>query len=187
MASSGRTATTAAMGKGSTQVQHLVQTEVPVRLLDEWLGLWAEQNDITDPLHTELRPHAAGSELLELNVVDPYANKKAGVIFAPIQDRQRHNILSVRYQETYDSSLRRRRLMTLLHLFLIHRYKATSVHYVSPTEDNERQAAGMATLGIFDEVNSEVGEIIVAVVNNDRVAALLNTDRDELKQLIGKR
>ncbi len=33
MACSGRTATTAAMGKGSTQVQHLVQTEVPVRLL----------------------------------------------------------------------------------------------------------------------------------------------------------
>ncbi len=43
MASSGRTATTKAMGKGSTQVQHLVQTEVPVRLLDEWLELWAQQ------------------------------------------------------------------------------------------------------------------------------------------------
>src|SRR5205823_6310472 len=35
MACSGHTATTAAMGKGSTQVQHLVQTEAPVRLLDE--------------------------------------------------------------------------------------------------------------------------------------------------------
>ena len=51
------------------------------------------------------------------------AVKKAGIIFAPIQDRRGHNILSMRYQETYDSSLRRKRLMTLLHLFLIHRYK----------------------------------------------------------------
>ena len=33
VASSGRTATTKAMGKGSTQVQHLVQTEVPPSLL----------------------------------------------------------------------------------------------------------------------------------------------------------
>src|SRR5204863_6921756 len=41
MASSGRTATTKAMGKGSTQVQHLVQTEVPRKLLAEWLEMWA--------------------------------------------------------------------------------------------------------------------------------------------------
>ena len=53
MACSGRTATTAAMGKGSTQVQHLVQTEVPVRLLDEWLALWCENNDAFGPLHAE--------------------------------------------------------------------------------------------------------------------------------------
>ncbi len=51
MASSGRTATTAAMGKGSTQVQHLVQTEVPVRLLDEWLEIWTEKHGISEPLH----------------------------------------------------------------------------------------------------------------------------------------
>jgi isocitrate lyase len=34
MASSGRTAATKAMGKGSTQFQHLVQTEIPPRLLE---------------------------------------------------------------------------------------------------------------------------------------------------------
>ncbi len=34
MASSGRTAATKAMGKGSTQFQHLVQTEMPKKLLD---------------------------------------------------------------------------------------------------------------------------------------------------------
>ena len=41
-ASSGRTATTKAMGKGSTQHQHLVQTEVPKKLLEEWLAMWSE-------------------------------------------------------------------------------------------------------------------------------------------------
>src|ERR1022692_4023628 len=36
MASSGRTATTKAMGKGSTQHQHLVQTEFPPKVLIDW-------------------------------------------------------------------------------------------------------------------------------------------------------
>ncbi|MCA9231465.1 MAG: isocitrate lyase/phosphoenolpyruvate mutase family protein [Planctomycetales bacterium] len=186
MACSGRTATTAAMGKGSTQVQHLVQTEVPVRLLDEWLELWCENYDAFGPLHAELRPHAAGSELLALNVLDTFANKKAGIIFAPIKDRSGNNILSMRYQETYDDQFRRKRLMTLMHLFLIHRYKAVSVHYVSPNEDNERQSAGMQALNIFDEVHAEVGHIIVGGVNGERIAALLNPDRVELAKLIGK-
>jgi isocitrate lyase len=172
------------MGKGSTQVQHLVQTEVPVRLLDEWLVLWAKANHFATPLHAELRPHAAGSELLALNILDSAGGKKAGIIFAPIQDRRGHSILSMRYQETYDSALRRKRLMTLMHLFLIHRYKSVSAHYVSPNEDNEQQAAGMKALGIFDDVNSEIGHIIVAAVNPTRVAELLQPDRVELVRLI---
>ena len=39
---SGRTSTTKAMGKGSTQFQHLVQTEVPPKLLEEWLDALAQ-------------------------------------------------------------------------------------------------------------------------------------------------
>ena len=50
-----------------------------------------------------------------------------------------------------------KRLMTLLHLFLLHRYKIVSVHYVSPNEDNARQADRMQAMGIYDEVTSEVG------------------------------
>ena len=46
VASSGRTATTKAMGKGSTQFQHLVQTEVPPKLLEDWLVLWAKHYNI---------------------------------------------------------------------------------------------------------------------------------------------
>ncbi|NNL70992.1 MAG: isocitrate lyase family protein, partial [Acidimicrobiia bacterium] len=41
-ASTGRTATTKAMGKASTQHQHLVVTEVPTKLLEGWLSTWAE-------------------------------------------------------------------------------------------------------------------------------------------------
>ena len=51
--------------------------------------------------------------------------------------------------------------MTLIHLFLVHRYRIDSVHYLSPSEDNQYQTAKMKTLGIFSEVNNEIGEIIV--------------------------
>lgn len=186
MASSGRTATTKAMGKGSTQVQHLVETEVPPRLLEDWLKLWADHHGISGPLKVKLRPHTAGSDLLDLAVLDRSGKRVAGVVFATIQDRRGRSILSIRDQETVDTSLRKKRLMTLLHLFLIHRYKAVSVHYVTPTEDNEKQTAGMQALGLFDEVNIEVGHIIVAEVNPDRVRALLKPDRTDLEKLIRK-
>ena len=66
MASSGRTAATKAMGKGSTQFQHLVQTEVPTKLLEEWLAAWRKHWHHPGKMRVELRPHTAGSELLEL-------------------------------------------------------------------------------------------------------------------------
>src|SRR5215831_6360160 len=50
MAVSGRTATTKAMGKGSTQFQHQVQTEVPPKLLEEWLALWQKRHQIPGKL-----------------------------------------------------------------------------------------------------------------------------------------
>ena len=187
MASSGRTATTKAMGKGSTQVQHLVQTEVPVRLLEEWLHIWAQENQVPGPMRAELRPHTAGSELLALNLINPAGVEVASVIFATIRDRRGQRILSIRDQETHDSALRKKRLMTLLHLFLIHRYKVESVHYVSPTADNEKQSSRMKEIGIFEEVRSEVGHIIVASVNAKSVNTLLNPDCEELKNLIAKR
>ncbi|MCU0234474.1 MAG: isocitrate lyase ICL2 [Thermoanaerobaculales bacterium] len=186
MASSGRTASTKAMGKGSTQVQHLMQTEVPPRLLEEWLELWRLQHGLEGRFRVELRPHTAGSELLELKVLNARNQKVAAVIFATILDRQGRRFLSVRDQETIDLSLRQKRLMTLLHLFLIHRYKTVSVHYVSPTDDNEKQCAGMQRLGIYDEVRSEVGQIIVATINGARVKELLEADRAALGTLIAK-
>lgn len=186
-ASSGRTATTKAMGKGSTQFQHLVQVEVPPRLLESWLELWAKHYEIPVTLRVQLRPHVAGSELLELRVLDESKTKVANVIFAPIQDRRERHILSVRDQSTLHTEFRQKRLMTLIQLFLIHRYKAVSIHYVTPTEDNQLQTRGMKKLGIFDEVNTEIGDIIVASVNTAHVKELLKPDHEELKKLIAKK
>jgi isocitrate lyase len=74
--------------------------------------------------------------------------------------------------------------MTLLQLFLMHRYKIYSVHYVTPTEDNQRQAEGMKKQGLFSVVNEEVGEIIVADVAAERVKELLAADKAALTKLI---
>lgn len=182
-ASSGRTATTKAMGKGSTQHQHLIQTEVPKKLLEEWLAIWTGHNTIDVGLTVDLRPHRAGSELLELSIM-ARGEKEANIVFAPIQDRRGRSILSVRDQNTFDEKLRKKRLMTLLHLYLIHRYKVDSVHYVTPTEDNQYQAAKMKEHGLFSNVNTEVGQIIVADVNHTRVGELLEANREALGQLI---
>jgi isocitrate lyase len=186
LASSGRTATTKAMGKGSTQHQHLIQTEVPKKLLEEWLALWSEHYHLNEPMRVRLLPQRAGSELLELAVVGNGDAKLANVVFASIQDRRGRSILSVRDQNTYAEALRKKRLMTLIHLYLVHRYRVDSVHYVSPTEDNQYQAARMKAQGIFSEVNTEVGQIIVADVNAPRISRLLDPDRIELGRLIRK-
>jgi isocitrate lyase len=184
MASSGGTAATKAMGKGSTQHQHLVQTEVPTTLLDDWLGTWATHHQIPDSLHAGLRPHTAGSELLELTLSNAAGEEAANIIFAVIVDRRGRNMLSVRDQNTFDSALRKKRLMTLNHLFLIHRYKIWAVHYVSPTDDNRYQAQKMRTHGLFRDVHDEVGDIIVADVSAEGIKALLAPDRDRLNALI---
>jgi isocitrate lyase len=184
MACSGGTAATKAMGKGSTQHQHLVQTEVPTRLLEEWLAVWTKHHRLPSPLRVGLRPHTAGSELLELSLFVPGGEKMANVIFATIVDRRGRNILSVRDQNTFDTALRKKRLMTLIHLFLVHRYKASSVHYVSPTDDNRYQAQKMKTHGLFSDVHDEVGQIIVADVSAEGVQALLAPDRARLQDLI---
>jgi isocitrate lyase len=175
-----------AMGKGSTQHQHLIQTEVPKKLLEEWLAMWMRHYNLPGRLRVQMRPQRAGSELLELGVYDEGEEKLANVIFSPIHDRRGRSILSVRDQNTFADSLRKKRLMTLVHLFLVHRFKAASVHYVTPTEDNQYQVAKMRSHGIFSEVNTEVGQIIVADVNHQRISEFLAPDQEALGRLIRK-
>ncbi len=185
MASSGRTATTRAMGKGSTQFQHLVQTEVPTRELEAWLQRWALHNHVDADLKVRLRPYTAGSEVLQLVVLSGDKDL-ANVVFGVLHDRRGRAILSVRDQNTHSPALRRKRLMALMHLYLIRRYNAVSVQYLTPTDDNYRQTAGMKELGFFTSVSDEVGEIIVADVDEGLVSELVG-DEDALQQLIAGR
>src|SRR6478752_2361035 len=189
-ASSGRTATTKSMGEGSTQHQHLVQTEVPKKLLEEWLAMWSDHYQLGEKLTVQLRPLRAGGELLELGIFGERGNgeqeKLANVIVDPIKDRYGRSILTVRDQNTFAEKLRQKRLMTLVHLWLVHRFKAEAVYYVTPTEDNIYQTEKMKSHGIFRDVHQDVGEVIVAEVNQPRIDELLASDRAALGRLIRK-
>ena len=134
-----------------------------------------------------LRPHTAGSELLELSIVTPTGQKEANVIFSVMEDRRGRNILSIRDQNTFDVALRKKRLMTLIHYWLVHRHKASSLHYVSPTDDNRYQTQKMKAHGLFSDVHDEVGQIIVADVSAENVKAFLAPDRERLQALIERR
>ncbi|HEY4793890.1 MAG TPA: isocitrate lyase family protein, partial [Mycobacterium sp.] len=120
-ASSGRTATTKAMGEGSTQSQHLVQTEVPKKLLEEWLALWSDHYQIGETLTVRLRPRRAGSDVLDLGIYGQGEEPLANVVVDPIKDRHGRNILTVRDQNTFAEKMRKKRLMDVIHLWLIHR------------------------------------------------------------------
>ncbi len=186
-ASSGRTATTKSMGEGSTQHQHLVQTEVPKKLLEEWLALWGDHYKIGETLTVRLRPRRAGSDVLDLGIYGDDADEPlANVVVDPIKDRHGRNILTVRDQNTFAEKMRQKRLMDVIHLWLIHRFKPEIVYYVTPTEDNIYQTEKMKSHGIFSNVYQEVGEIIVADVNQQRIDELLSPDREALKRLIAK-
>ncbi|AMO61300.1 isocitrate lyase [Mycolicibacterium phlei] len=189
-ASSGRLATTKAMGKGSTQHQHLVQTEVPKKLLEDWLALWGEHYQLDEKMRVRLYPTRPGSDVLELGIYGERADgedeKLANVIVDPIKDRHGRNILTVRDQNTFAEKLRQKRLMDLIHLWLIHRFKPEIIYYVTPTEDNIYQTEKMKSHGIFSNVYQEVGEIIVADINHARIEELLNPDREALGRLIRK-
>ncbi|MEM7287709.1 MAG: hypothetical protein AAF480_15260 [Actinomycetota bacterium] len=147
----------------------------PPRLLEDWLKDWAGVHSLDTPLSVLLRPHTPGSEILELQVTgngDVYAN----VVFSVINDRRGRPILMVRDQNNYREEMRRKRLMSIMHLFLIHRYKIDAIHFLAPTDDNHKMAEGMANNGVFGNVTDEVGEIIVAEVATDDVAPLLTDD-----------
>jgi isocitrate lyase len=186
MSLSGRTSTTKAMCVGSTQFQHHLLTEVPPKLLEEWLDIWRKRHDVTDKLKVSLRPNSPGSHLLELSIFGANGEKAANVVFEPIHDRHGRSILSIRDQNTFGVALRRKRLMTLPQLFLIHRYKIDSVHYLTPTEDNHRQTEAMKQRGIFSAVTEEVGKIIVGDVNKERIKEVLDPDRVALTNLVAQ-
>jgi len=77
--------------------------------------------------------------------------------------------------------------MTLVQLFLIHRYKAAALHYLTPTPDNELQAQHMKKYGFFHTINTDGGLLITAEVDRECIAQLVQTDEHALRELIGLR
>jgi isocitrate lyase len=90
----------------------------------------------------------------------------------------------VRDQNNFDVALRDKRLLTLALVFLLHRYKVDAVHFVTPTDDNRRQAEKMTRRGIFSSAEMEIGAIIVAVVNKERIAELVASEHAAMDALI---
>ncbi len=110
----------------------------------------------------------------------------ANMIFANIHDRKGESILSVRDQNTFAEAAAQEAPHDPHPPVLDPPVQGVSVHYVSPTEDNHYQTARMKHHGIFSDVHSEIGQIIVAMVNAERVAELLEPDRVALTKLIDK-
>jgi isocitrate lyase len=76
--------------------------------------------------------------------------------------------------------------MTLAQLWLIHRYKASAVHYVTPTPDNQAMALKMKEQGVYAAVSTDSGHIITADVNKKGLEQILAKDRTALTKLIKK-
>ena len=183
-ASSGRTATTKAMGKGSTQFQHLIQTEPPLTILEGWLAKWAECHVPSVKLKARLKPLQPGSDILELLVEDSSNNNVANVVFKVMRDREDKVFLFIRNQILHDETLRRKRFMTLVQLFLIHRFKADIVEFMAPNEDNRQQVKGMCGLKIFKDYIEEIGDIIVAHINKNTIQDLTGTESNAITTLL---
>ena len=60
------------------------------------------------------------------------------------------------------------------------------MHYLTPTADNDAQTAAMAAQGIYTDVKTEVGQIIVAKVETAKVDSLVENGDGSLDKLIRK-
>ncbi|NND05865.1 MAG: isocitrate lyase family protein [Saprospiraceae bacterium] len=183
-AASGRTATTKSMGKGSTQFQHLKQTELPPTMLQEWIDLWRAHYDVAEEIAVDLKPHLPGSSVMELSLTS--GNKRlANIIYTPTLDRKDRRILSIRDQNLFRKSYRQKRLMTLMHVFLFNRYRFEKVHYLTPSPDNIKQCEGMQKMGIYGECSGEESQIIVGDIVADALLKFMK-EENAIQELIRK-
>jgi len=144
---------------------------------------WAESHGIDGDFKVLMRPQGAGSSVLELSVLRN-EEKVANIVFSSLVDRYKSSILSIRDQNTFVQEFRRKRLMTLMHIFLLNRFKSNAVHYLTPSKDNVGQCEGMQRRGIYKNVKEEIGHLIVADVNVDNVAEYLEKDGQKTNELL---
>ena len=188
-AARGPSLTTSSMGGRSTEGQHRKAVEVPTSVLEKWLRMWAEhwnKQGVYDAgdLSVELKERWAGSEDMMLNMFDEDHDKIAEIIFRVDKDRSGRKFLAVKDQNTV-KKYRARRLMTLMHFFLLHRYKADLVHYVSPTDDNRLSVTRMIQNGVFRASRTDDPNIIAMVVDMARGQKIFAND-DSIKRFIAR-
>src|SRR5207249_10343132 len=159
-------------GGTCTEVQYRKATAVRTSVLEGWLRIWAqhwgEQGiDKQGDLSVELKERWAGSEEMMLNVFDEARDKIAEVTFRVDKDRAGRKFLAVKDQNTV-KKYRARRLMSLMHFFLLHRYKTDLVHYLTPTDDNRLSVRRMIHNGVFREAQTDDPNVFAIEVDTGR-------------------
>ncbi|MDH3445885.1 MAG: hypothetical protein OEN50_18315, partial [Deltaproteobacteria bacterium] len=188
-AARGPSLTTSSMGGKSTETQHRKAVEVPTSVLEKWLRMWAEhwnkQGVYNEgDLSVELKERWAGSEDMMLNLFDEDHDKIAEIIFRVDKDREGRKFLAVKDQNTV-KMYRARRLMTLMHFFLLHRFKTDLVHYVSPTDDNLLSVNRMIQNGVFKTSRTDDPNIIAMEVDTARSQRIFAND-DSIRRFIAR-
>ena len=188
-AARGPSLTTTSMGGKSTETQHRKAVEVPTSVLERWLRMWG-QHWTSQGLYTggdlsvELKERWAGSEEMMLNVFDEARDKIAEIMFRVDKDRAGRKFLAVKYQNTV-KKYRYRRLMSLMHFFLLHRYKTDLVHYLTPTDDNRLSVRRMIHNGVFREARTDDPNVIAIGVDTARAQKIFAND-ETIKQFIAR-
>lgn len=188
-AARGPSLTTSSMGGKSTETQHRKATEVPTSVLERWLRMWSghwNKQGLYDQgeLSVELKERWAGAEEMMLNVFDEARDKIAEIIYRVDRDREGRKFLAVKDQNTV-KRFRNRRLMSLLHFFLLHRYKIDLVHYVTPSSDNRLSVQRMIHNGVFRSARTDDPNIIAIGVDTARAQKIFAND-ESIKRFIAK-
>ena len=188
-AARGPSLTTTSMGGKSTETQHRKAVEVPTSVLERWLRMWGQhwtrQGLYTGgDLSVELKERWAGSEEMMLNVFDEARDKIAEIMFRVDKDRASRKFLAVKDQNTL-KKYRSRRLMSLMHFFLLHRYKTDLVHYLTPTDDNRLSVRRMIHNGVFREARTDDPNVIAIEVDTVRAQKIFAND-ESIKQFIAR-
>jgi isocitrate lyase len=186
-AARGPSLTTSSMGGKSTEAQHRKSIEVPTSVLERWLRMWTEHWSKQGlykggELSAEVKERWAGSEEMMLNIFDDARDKIAEIIYRVDKDRAGRKFLAVKDQNTV-KKYRAHRLMTLMHFFLLHRYKTDLVHYVTPTDDNRLSVSRMIQNGVFREARTDDPNVIAIGVDTARAQKIFAND-ESLRRFI---
>ena len=188
-AARGPSLTTSSMGGKSTETQHRRAVEVPTSVLERWLRMWTDHWNKRGiykqgELSVELKERWAGAEEMMLNVFDEARDKIAEIIYRVDRDREGRKFLAVKDQNTV-KKYRNRRLMSLMHFFLLHRYKTDLVHYVTPSGDNRLSVQRMIHNRVFRSARTDDPNVIAIEVDSARAQKIFAND-ESIQRFIAK-